>query len=72
VFKFSASGAATGFQCALTKLGKHSRRAARFSGCGSPKAYPHLRRGGYVFQVRATGPGGADPTPARKRFAIHE
>jgi hypothetical protein len=65
-FRFKATGVATGFRCELKRAG----HAARLRHCSSPKAYKRLERGKYVFEVRAVGPGGADPTPARKRFRI--
>jgi hypothetical protein len=65
-FRFKAIGVATGFQCALKK-GTH---AAVFKPCHSPKSYSSLGVGHYAFKVRAVGPGGTDPTPASKAFAI--
>jgi hypothetical protein len=65
-FSFKAIGHASGFQCALTRHGK-----PRFSKCGSPKSYKHLKAANYTFRVRAIIPRGADPTPARKSFTIH-
>jgi hypothetical protein len=66
-FSFTATGTATGFQCALVTR-KHPR--PRFTRCATPKTYRHLRKGKYTFQVRAVGPGGADPSPATKKFTI--
>ncbi|MCA1700155.1 MAG: hypothetical protein LC790_15120, partial [Actinobacteria bacterium] len=66
VFRFRASVQASGFQCRL----KRGRRSARFRRCRSPKTYRRLRPGRYTFQVRATGPGGTDPTPAAKKFRV--
>ncbi|MGZ4371764.1 MAG: InlB B-repeat-containing protein [Gaiellaceae bacterium] len=66
-FMFKAiGGQGSGFQCELKR--KHQR--ASFTKCGSPKTYKHLKRGSYTFEVRAVGPGGHDPTPARKSFTI--
>lgn len=65
-FRFKALGTATRFQCKLVR-GHHK---ARFRACGSPHAYKHLKPGRYIFEVRAVGPGGADPTPAKRRFKI--
>lgn len=65
-FKFVALGAAKGFQCALVK----GHKKAAFKSCRSPKAYKHLTPGSYTFEVRAVGPGGIDPTPAKKSFKI--
>jgi hypothetical protein len=67
-FRFKAIGEATRFQCKLKS--KHRRTRARFKRCGSPKTYTRLKAGRYLFQVRALGPGGRDPAPARKRFRI--
>jgi hypothetical protein len=68
-FKFKAlAGRATGFQCQLKRSGQ--RKKARFKSCKSPKAYTQLKPGEYVFQVRALGPGSADPTPAKRTFRI--
>jgi hypothetical protein len=66
-FKFIASGEKTGFQCALVSK-KH--RKPQFKSCRSPKTYKHLKNGKYTFEVRAVGPGGEDPSPAKKRFKI--
>jgi hypothetical protein len=65
-FTFSSSGESTGFQCSLVKSG----HAAHFAKCASPKKYQHLDKSHYTFEVRAVGPGGADPTPAKKTFSI--
>jgi hypothetical protein len=65
-FKFTAVGEATGFQCKLRGKGQKPG----FRSCDSPKTYKHLKRGRYTFQVRAVGPGGKDPSPAKKRFKI--
>jgi hypothetical protein len=65
-FRFTASGKATGFQCKLRRAHGH----ARFKRCRSPRTYEHLKPGLYTFKVRARGPGGTDPTPAKKWFRI--
>jgi hypothetical protein len=65
-FKFKASGQSTGFQCALAR--KHKK--AKFKKCSSPKTYKKLKPGKYIFEVRAVGPGGTDPSPAMKKFKI--
>lgn len=65
-FRFAAVGSALRFQCKLKKAG----RAATFRSCTSPKTYQRLTRGGYTFFVRAIGPDGPDPTPARYSFRI--
>lgn len=68
-FRFKAVGTATGFQCKL-KRAHHRKPKAVFRRCSSPKTYRHLKPGRYTFKARAKGPGGTDPTPARKRFRI--
>lgn len=65
-FKFKATGAAGSFQCALAS--KH--HSAKFKSCTSPKVYKNLKPGKFTFEVRAVGPGGTDPTPAKKQFKI--
>jgi alpha-tubulin suppressor-like RCC1 family protein len=66
-FRFKAIGEATRFRCRL----KRPHRTARFLPCAPPRTYEHLKPGGYLFSVRAVGPGGADRTPASRRFRIH-
>jgi hypothetical protein len=69
--KFKAVGRASGFQCALVK--KRTGRKLpkpRFSRCGSPKAYKHLRHASYKFYVRALNAAGHDLTPAMASFSI--
>jgi hypothetical protein len=74
VFRFRAIGArAIGFQCALVRVIRHGHgRTTRrhFTACHSPRIYRHLRKGTYVFFVRAIGVAGPDLTPARFRFRI--
>jgi hypothetical protein len=65
-FRFKAIGTATGFECKLR--GKGHKKG--FRNCSSPKKYKHLKKGKYTFKVRAVGPGGKDPSPAKKRFKI--
>jgi hypothetical protein len=68
-FKFKSAGSATRFQCAV----KRKRRGTKPpppKACQSPKTYKHLKPGKYLFAVRAVGPGGPDPTPAKKSFKI--
>jgi hypothetical protein len=72
-FRFSASGKASGFQCALVKTPKHRSKKAskpRYAACRSPKTYEHLGRGAYVFYVRAVNSAGPDLTPATIRFTL--
>lgn len=66
-FRFRATGQATGFQCALVSK---KRKRPRFRTCRSPKTYRKLKPGRYLFEVRAVGPGGPDPSPAKRRFKI--
>jgi hypothetical protein len=62
-FRFRASGqVATGFECRLDR--KQWRR------CSSPRTYRHLKTGRHAFRVRAVGAGGADATPALRKFRI--
>ncbi len=42
----------------------------RFSACGAPKRYKHLRPGRYTFKVRALDILGVDAQPASRRFKI--
>ena len=65
-FRFGGSGDTESFLCALSGPG----RQAIFKPCTSPRVYRHLRPGRYAFSVRASGPGGADATPAKRRFRI--
>lgn len=71
-FRFDAVGAATGFQCKLTRprSARRTRGPARFSGCRSPRSYKRLTPGRYTFKLRAVGPGGPDPTPAERNFRV--
>jgi hypothetical protein len=64
--RFKAIGSATGFQCALMR----GHRKPKFKKCRSPKTYKHLGAGRYTFEVRALGPPGMDPTPAKRKFRI--
>jgi len=65
-FRFKAMGEASGFQCKL----KRPDDPTPVKGCRSPTTYRHLRPGRYLFEVRAYGPSGSDPTPAEKRLTI--
>jgi hypothetical protein len=66
-FLLKAIGEAGRFECALTGGGK---ALSRFKSCSSPRTYRHLHSGHYVVRVRASGPGGTDPTPAKRAFRI--
>jgi hypothetical protein len=78
MFVFGAHGTGSGFECALvravTRRGRHRRKARKqkptFKSCESPKAYRGLKSGAYLFEVRASGPGGLDKSPARLKFTI--
>jgi hypothetical protein len=71
-FAFKASGTATGFQCSFAKRpkNKHKKVAPRFRSCTSPKTYKHLTHGHYLFEVRALGPAGPDPSPAHVQVKL--
>lgn len=69
-FTFKATGAATGFQCALIKREKSGKYPPpSFSSCRSPKTYKHLKSGRYKFQARALS-GTRHGTPETKSFRI--
>jgi signal peptidase I len=72
-FRFKAKGEVTGFECALvkapTKKGAKSPRP-KFEACEGPVSYRQLTLGRYIFYVRAVGPGGPDPKPAKHKFRI--
>jgi uncharacterized repeat protein (TIGR02543 family) len=65
-FRFKADGESSGFQCSLRAPGKRPV----FSPCRSPRIYRGLKPGRYLFAVRAVGPGGADPIPAKRALRI--
>jgi hypothetical protein len=70
-FTFTAQGNSTGFQCAIVRVPAHGHAAKpHYKACHSPQSYGHLVAGIYIFYVRATGPGGTDPTPISHRFKI--
>ena len=69
-FAFKASGAASGFQCALVQKDSGSQTRPSYASCSSPRSYRHLKPGSYTFLVRALNAGGADPTPATRSFTI--
>lgn len=71
-FWFKASGTVKGFQCELRRYlpKKHAFGKAVFVQCSSPKSYGHLKRGRYMFEVRAYNASGPDKTPATKTFKI--
>jgi hypothetical protein len=65
-FAFRANQYGATFRCTLAKSG-HKRASHK---CSSPKTYRRLTKGRYRFTVRASGKGGADKTPATKRFRL--
>lgn len=65
-FAFGGVGATSRYQCKLKK----AHHTASFKSCSSPRVYRHLSHGKYKFFVRAIGPGGADGSPAIRRFRI--
>jgi hypothetical protein len=72
-FRFGAKGDASNYECRLTRSAKRTAGAAkarRFRRCSSPKTYRHLGAGSYRFEVRASGPGGTDKTPVKRRFTL--
>ena len=60
-FTFRSPTRGATFTCKLDK--------ARAKACKSPARYT-VKRGKHTFVVRAKGPGGSDPTPARFRFTV--
>jgi hypothetical protein len=74
-FTFAGTGSASGFACELVRPApkgakKPKRGKSTFARCKSPKTYKHLKPGRYTFEVEASGPGGTDPTPAKRGFTI--
>jgi hypothetical protein len=72
-FRFTATGAATGFRCALVRLPTRrgaKRPSPRYSRCRSTKTFSGLTPGSYVVYVQAIGPGGVDASPAEHTFKI--
>ena len=61
-FHFTASGDTTSYECALVRkpTRKHAKTPApKYAKCGGlSKKYSKLKKGKYVFYVRAIGPGG--------------
>jgi hypothetical protein len=66
-FLVDAIGGGGHLECALAGAGP---TLSRFKACAARRTYRHLRPGRYVFRVRSSGPGGTDPTPARREFRI--
>jgi hypothetical protein len=72
-FSFTAEGEASGFQCALVRVGRGKHKTTtkpRYATCRTSKRYTKLRAGGYIFYVRTIEPGGTDKTPASYKFKI--
>jgi CSLREA domain-containing protein len=61
-FTFSSSEPGPTFQCKLD--------GRLFMACRSPRAYKNLRPGKHLFEVRAVGEAGIDPTPAVRKFTV--
>ncbi|MGE5527305.1 MAG: PKD domain-containing protein [Methanosarcina sp.] len=62
-FAFAADEQDSAFECSLDE--------ASFETCESPRGYKELGEGTHSFAVRATDPAGnADPTPARREWAV--
>ena len=61
-FEFGATEPGATFECALD--------GATFAACSSPRVYSALAAGAHAFQVRATGIGGTDASPATWNWAI--
>ena len=69
-FTFTASGIVRGFQCALIKQAAGRFPKPHFARCRSPRTYSQLKRGNYIFEVRAVNSAGPDRSPAKKRFGL--
>ena len=65
-FTFSASGSGITFECRLTRPGEDGA----FSPCTSPKEYPGLAPGDYVFQVRSVGASGPSSAVAFRQVTV--
>jgi List-Bact-rpt repeat protein len=76
VIRARGVGSVTRLQCSVVRTPVHHRgpHATKlrfhFKRCRSPLTVRHLARGAYTVAVRAQGPGGLDPTPARRAFRI--
>jgi len=71
-FVLAASGAASGFQCALVRRSGDTARAPdpRYGACGAVSVYRHLATGSYTFYARAVDSAGSARKPARRSFSI--
>ncbi|MGN6274802.1 MAG: outer membrane protein assembly factor BamB family protein [Solirubrobacterales bacterium] len=70
-FRFEGTAETRSFQCKLIRPAVNGHRAKpRFVACASKTVFKHLAPGRYTLQVRALNATGADPTPAKRRFAI--
>ncbi len=77
-FTFTGEGVISGFACELVRPAPKGARPSKgakrgkpkFTPCKSPKTYSHLVPGAYTFKVEATGAGGADQTPAVRKFRV--
>jgi CSLREA domain-containing protein len=61
-FRFASAQPGAVFQCRLDK--------AKFSRCGSPKTYRHLKPGKHVFRVRAVGASGLAGVAVKRDFSV--
>ncbi len=69
-FRFFSTPPGAGFECSLRRKRKGGGFGRpRFRRCRSPKVY-RVGPGAYLFEVRATLGGLADPTPAKRRFRV--
>ena len=71
-FVLRASGAATGFECALVHGAGRTIGATRphFVACASVRVYTHLHSGRYTFYARALGATGSTRRTVRRSFSI--
>ncbi len=65
-FTFSSDVVGADFECAVAK----KRKDPKYKGCSSPQKYKKLKRGKFVFWVRAISEAGTDESPAKKRFRV--
>lgn len=70
-FRFKGTAETRSFQCKLIRpaaKGHHAKPG--FVACSKKTVFRHLASGRYTLKVRAVNAAGADPTPAKRRFAI--
>ncbi len=69
-FGFESTEANSTFECRLRSL-KENAPGVLYSGCVSPRDYPSLEDGPYIFEVRAADRNGnVDPSPASRTFTV--